>query len=483
MRQRPKQTDLANDSPGSVPASAPLRRRAGASIALGVVLLAVAVWWGRTAWSPQTASPPSSLSPVPAEPSFPPATPDVIGLDAEIPQTVGGLKDEALFVCRQLVDDLPDRPEALAVMALTYMRLGQTEDSTQAWQRCLAIAPRFSPAYLGLGEIAVDRADYTAAERYLSRAVELNPDLSAAYNRLVEAILHQGRPEDALSVALEYVRRSPDLAESHYWLGQTYIDLRRYPEAKQSHETAIKLNPRLTASYFSLAKALTALGEREKAAEHRRRFAELKEQDMADDRGRNRQYRDLPAEQELLAGVHRSAGDIRLLAGDPRKAEAHWLRGAAVARHVPCYEALAALYERQGRLTMAIEVLKELHEIAPRHAGYWSQAGGLEARRQQFDAAEASYRQAIECDPEHAEAHLGLVQIFLSSGREMPDAVDLAERAVRLAPSAHAYLLLSAARGVRGDHAGALAAIETALKMEPENAELRQAYEHLRSGR
>ena len=371
---------------------------------------------------------------------------EVLGLSADLPQTVEALKQEALDTCTRVVDDLPPRPETRAVAALTNMRFGQTTEALQWWEDALRLNSRFSPAHLGLGTIALQRGEYEKAVASLRTALELNPDLAEAYAPLIETLLHQAKVEDALAVAEEYVQRFPEARESHYWLGQTLLEMQRYEDARRSHGQAIQIDPKLIPAYYSLALACTRLGRLDEAAEYRRQFAMLKEGDLELERGRNRQYRDLAAQRDIVAGTHMAAGDVQLRFGDVRKAEAHWLRGAAInPQHTPCREALVVLYQRQGRKESALNVVQQLTAIEPQVAGHWVQAGNLHAQLGQDQMARDAFRRAIQCDADAVEAYLGLVELDLRGGQISPETVSMARKAVDLQPSVRSYLLLGAA--------------------------------------
>ena len=98
-----------------------------------------------------------------------------------------------------------------------------------------------------------------------------------------------------------------------------------------------------------------------------------------------------------------------------------------------------------------------------------------------FEAAESGFRRAIEIGPEQAEGYLGLVKLYYSADREPAEAARLASRAVELEPSARNYVLLSVVLDRKGDLAGALAAVERAIELNPNGEEPRQIYELLKN--
>lgn len=404
-----------------------------------------------------------------------------LGLSRETPQTIAGLKAEAIGTCDVLAKELPGHPEALAVKALTQMRFGLTAQAADTWRETLEIAPDFSPAHLGLGSVASLKGDLEEAAAELRKAVELNPGLEEAYQQLTEVLLRQGKSEEAISVAQAACLRFPESCEDHYRLGQAYLDAGRYKESLASHEAAVAVDPEFSSSYYSLGICCARLGYRDRAVEYRQRFANLKEQDLDQERGEDRHYSDIVGVQDLLAAVHKSAGDVCLQLGQRRRAEAHWLRGADVSStSLHCRNALVRFYEQQDRPAAAMEVLQELIQLRPTDAGLLAKAGSLHSQLGEFSLAEQAFREAIQADANLAEAYEGLVQLHVEFGRKLPDAIPLAERAVVLTPTPRSYLFLSTVRREAGDRAGAIKAIEDALRLDPGNPQLKNLLEQQR---
>lgn len=464
----------------------PLGRAWVAALALAVAavvgLLSYRAWPpGEPTSRPDTAERPDS-APVAVEepPAISPA--ELLGLSAELPATVEALNQEAFTTCARLVQDLPNRPEAHAVAAFIHNRHGRTAEAAECWQRALEVNAKFAPAYNGLGIVAADKGDNEKATELLRKAIELDPMLGHSHSLLTDVLLRQGKAKEALAAANEYVKRFPKAGDSHFWLGQVYLDLREYDKARQSHEEAIRCDPDYTAAYHSLATVWGRLGDRAKARQYREKFAELKEKDLEEDRGRSRSYRDLPTQQVLAASYHLAAGRVHFRFGDPKKGEAHWRRGAAVApKLTACRESLVAYYEGQNRLVSALGQLEELLALEPKNAAYWTRLGRVQARLGDLDAADAALRKVIEVAPAAPGGYLDLVEFYLQSRRRIPDAVALAEKAAEMSPSVLAYMMLSAAREENGDRPGAIAAVEKAVELEPQNQEIRGFRERLKA--
>ena len=76
--------------------------------------------------------------------------------------------------------------------------------------------------------------------------------------------------------------------------------------------------------------------------------------------------------------------------------------------------------------------------------------------------------------------HRTLAQFYLFTKKDYPRAIELAETAVRLEPTAMNYLVLGRAHQLNGDHSAALSAIERAAELEPENERLQGTYQRIK---
>jgi tetratricopeptide (TPR) repeat protein len=75
---------------------------------------------------------------------------------------------------------------------------------------------------------------------------------------------------------------------------------------------------------------------------------------------------------------------------------------------------------------------------------------------------------------------VGLAKIYLAQNMHLSEAKKLAQAAVRIAPVASNYFILARACHQTGDLAGALAAMQRAVAMEPDNAEYRRIHAMLK---
>ncbi len=454
-----------------------------------LVVVAVALtalgfyWWANEARHGRPRNGAADVQPVPL--GAPPVDPiAVLRLPRKLPPTVDGYKTELRFIGKRLLESLPDRPEAHVQMALIWLDLGQDQKALDSWRDVLTLAPTFALAHLGIGTILADRGENDKAIGPLRAAIKLQPALENTYRLLTEVLLRQGKADEALTVAQACVQRFPSVCDNQFWLGQCYLQLKDYQQARRCHEEAVRLDPSWTLSYYPLALACARLGKTEDAARYRARFAALKAGDLQADREQTKAYDDLSVQRKVLVKRHFVAGSLQLRFGNPRRAEAHWLRAAAIAPDdTISRKALVALYQQQSRVGGELRILVDLIRLEPDNPSYPLRKGRLLSLRAEWHAAESTLAGVVQRWPDSAEAHLRLAQLYLRSGADWTAAETHAEKAVSLRKSSGSLQLLAAIRAQRGDLPGARSALRQARNIDPENQEVQHAYEQLRGAR
>ena len=140
---------------------------------------------------------------------------------------------------------------------------------------------------------------------------------------------------------------------------------------------------------------------------------------------------------------------------------------------------LAWLYERQGRLDEAQDVLARGRRANPGNLGIHLRSGAFLASRGEYDLAEEVIRKAIEILPYQGGGYAALASMHLASNRKLSEAKELAAKAVALEPLAKNYFLLGSICRAVGDLPAARAAIEEAVALQPGNPEYQRAHQLL----
>lgn len=182
--------------------------------------------------------------------------PSLVLLNAKIAFAEGKIP-AADVLARRYNESTSERdPEGLRLAAQIAQRLNNSGEQARLLTRLLAISPTDVRAMLELAEVQLDLRNYENAERLLTTASELRPDLEAIEERLamISALLGKAQIDDPFEAAIIGAQRAADAGNM--------------PEAIAVLEAAIRDNP--TPDHIRvhtvLANALLQTGSPDRAA-------------------------------------------------------------------------------------------------------------------------------------------------------------------------------------------------------------------------
>ena len=132
-------------------------------------------------------------------------------------------------------------------------------------------------------------------------------------------------------------------------------------------------------------------------------------------------------------------------------------------------ELMSVLEQRDGNLDSAVAYAERAAAADPENADYAYTAAQLFRLRGDDDKALEILREAVKRDPGHAAACNDLAFGLATNGRDLYQALDLAERAVRVQRGADTLDTLGWVQLKRGDAAAADATFRKALELRPES--------------
>jgi Flp pilus assembly protein TadD len=110
-------------------------------------------------------------------------------------------------------------------------------------ERAVGIDPKFTRAWLWLGEIYKFRRQQDLALQAYRKALEVDPTLPVSYKALASTLIGMRKYDDALPLLQALVKAAPDDVDGPIGLGAVLLVLKRYAEAASALESAAKLNP------------------------------------------------------------------------------------------------------------------------------------------------------------------------------------------------------------------------------------------------
>jgi tetratricopeptide (TPR) repeat protein len=344
-------------------------------------------------------------------------------------QSIGKFSEGLKFYQQMKID--PQNPQMAYLVDIRigecYRKLNQPDQAKSAFEAAYQLNPEGPAVLARLGEIALDEKRFDLAIKYFTSALEKQPDANRLHYSLGMAYRGKGDIEQARLHLSQYGKvgvQPPDPVKTHleklvtgFWThilaGKLAFSARRYKEAAQAFEKAIKANPENAGARVNLAAALGQLKKYKQAITQLQEAIRLDPENVT---------------------AHFNLGSLLVNSGDYKEAIKHF---QFVVKKNP--------KDSQAQLALANGFIKE----------------------QQFEKAIEHYRAALSVDPGLTWAWIDLSSALISTGQHVEALKVLEEAHSRLphdGPIAHALARLLATAPDLGQRQGQRA-LELALKV------------------
>ncbi|MCK5945181.1 MAG: tetratricopeptide repeat protein, partial [Planctomycetes bacterium] len=325
--------------------------------------------------------------------------------------------------------------EALLVRAKVYERQGDLDTALLDYQEAEKQLPGYAPAVAGIGWLLFERGEHQAADQRFRAAMTSDPYCGAAFAGAAAVLLHGGASKQALALLDQ---QNDDVAQDPrvlVWRGEALLQEGRTDDALEVFRQAKRGDSSLWRAYLGLARSYErkddlAAAEREctaglalagQAGQLRQLHAELL---VALDRHRDAL--------EALGELRRKDGDAYVIEGlaqqgldKPLKAVAAWTRALEEDPSEPAlvHLLLAMQHARDGDWKLCAEQA----EAAARRDGRLARAAfyrGIAAfRLEDFDAAGEALARAVELDGSDLTARYTLGVVYMDYLERPADAL------------------------------------------------------------
>ena len=269
--------------------------------------------------------------------------------------------------------------------------------------------------------------------------------------------------EKALPFFKNAIKKNPDYAEAHYYVGFCFGILGRYNEAIEAYKQAIRLKSDFAEAHCNLGVAYGKLGRYKEEIEALKQAIRLEPDDADAHNNLGAAYFNLGRFNEAIEAYKQA---IRL---KPDLAEAH--------------VGLGLVYDKLGRYNEAIEAFKQAIRLKPDLANAHCGLGKAYGKLGRYDETIEAYKQAIRLKPDYAEAYIDLGMFYVILGR-FNEALEACKKAIQLKPDYDlAHISLGLAYGSLGRYNEAIEAYKNAIRLKPDDAlahyELGSSYLHI----
>jgi predicted O-linked N-acetylglucosamine transferase (SPINDLY family) len=220
-----------------------------------------------------------------------------------------GARDEAEWLCRQVLETKADHFGALYLLGIIAARMQRTQEAVEllgravaadpanavahrnygmalqelkrldealaSYDHALRIKPDYAEAHYNRGVLLQELKRLDEAMASYDRALAFKPDHAAAYYNRGIALKELKRLDEAVDSYENAIALKPDFAEGYYNRGNTLLELNRLEEALDSYDRALKINPHYAEAHNNRADTLGRLHRHLEAAQCLTRLLEL----------------------------------------------------------------------------------------------------------------------------------------------------------------------------------------------------------------
>ncbi|MBI3987833.1 MAG: tetratricopeptide repeat protein [Lentisphaerae bacterium] len=297
--------------------------------------------------------------------------------------------------------------------------------------------------YYGFGALREELGDPGAIDDYLE-AAKLQPTNVRLYLSAAALLWKQGQMDSAVKTLRTACRNNPEQAEPRLWIGRIYQTAKRFPEAERAFQEAIALAPSSIDGYLSLATVYSEQKENAKAIRTLETAIEKVSATVALLRILGDFHYDLmrASQEPELSDYRRKAIEYYTQAQvEPfdelsltylqRRGELH-LQARQFDQALECFERLdkekpdqldvkrklAFTYLALNRKNQAIETLKTISQLAPRHFEVHYYLGELYEKTGDIPQAIESYELARRSDNPNPMVFLKLALLQMDTRPE-----------------------------------------------------------------
>ena len=332
-------------------------------------------------------------------------------------------------------------------------------------------------AHYAVAMAAASAGETVRALAEARRAQELRPDWELAVLLQAQMLMREN-PTEAIRLMQDFIGRYPKAREIHLHLARLLVAEKRYVEARQHFDLLLKDYPDNPDVVYPVAILALQQNDLALAEAQFRHFLTLEVPDksyayfflgqIAEESERNTEalayYAQVRAGERYIVAQMRSA---RLLAVQGRLDEARRLLADAKVsseeERIRLAIAEAGLIREAGQTQAAFDLLDALLTRQPDQTDLLYETALLAEKLERMDLLESRLRKLIELRPESAQAYNALGYSFADRNLNLPEALMLIEKALKLSPDD--YFILDSMGWVLyrlGDLPGALAYLERA---------------------
>ena len=361
----------------------------------------------------------------------------------------GGRYGEALPYLKNLLANSATGP------ASGFAQLGRTLSNAQDKHAALKLVqdlaadhPKLPQAHYAVAQAATSAGEDRLAIEEARKARQLRPDWETAV--LFEAQLVQKTSVDqAAALLAEYLQKYPSAREARLGYARTLVAQKRFADARAEFQKLMTSAPENTDVAFAVALLSIQLKDYEPAERYLRNLLDSPYRDkdsvrlylgqVAEERKNLQEalhwYGEIGEGEQYVVALTRYA-QVLAKQGKLDAARAHLQQAAArnSQQRVQLVLAEAQLLRDANQPKAAFDLVGNALDRVPNNPDLLYDYAMLAEKIERVDVLETSLRKLIEIRPEHAHAYNALGYSLADRNQRLPEARELIEKALQLAP-------------------------------------------------
>jgi tetratricopeptide (TPR) repeat protein len=338
-------------------------------------------------------------------------------------------------------------PEARLVKAKIELADGNVSEALVDLRRAVDARPDYAQAHFLLGSALFLQRDLNGARAEVSRALELDAELTDAHQILARIHADSGEHQLAVEVGRRVLQRKPEDATMRILVAQSLVRLARFEEAAAEIQQ-IPEAQRDSEALYALGRVAFLRNDGAAARQHFQRAYEadpyraevlralfdldLRENRIAESGERVRKALEARPDDAKLVQL---MGEVALYSGNPAEAESQFKRAIELnPNDLGAYEALARYLMVAGRSREVLSTYEKALESNPGSATLHLVVGSLYELQSRLPEAIERYEEAVRLSPDLAAAKNNLAYLLAETGGNLDRALDLAQEAKEALP-------------------------------------------------
>ncbi len=191
-------------------------------------------------------------------------------LSAALKHHQSGNLRQAEAIYRQILTVEPNNAQALHLLGVTALQMGQPAAAVEQIQRACQIDPYNATFHGNLGSAYGTLGRYDLAVESLRAALRCDPNFADAHNNLGAALSKLGKHEEAATSIRRAIKLRPNQVSSLVNLGNVLQEQGKLEDAVNSYRQALRLEPDHVDARYNLGLAVSKRGDYALAEENYR---------------------------------------------------------------------------------------------------------------------------------------------------------------------------------------------------------------------